>query len=247
MAENWRDKFKMALKEIVLWATTLKGFLIMFSGVSRGLSPQVQTIADTVIDALKHLKKVADFISSEISKNEEEINWETISSVFPTQDWLSSIEKVLSYFDNDQQFRQFMSGYGSTLREDFVNHITTKFQDIARIFRDELGRREESFENYEDNLPSIFSRISQILMEEFGEYRGFSDYWNSIVQQFNDAWKTADENKLWDVYSQVRELFEIMPEEKKKAYESDFEKFFETIKDTFHLRKFRLIRCLLGK
>jgi hypothetical protein len=247
MSENWRDKVKKALKEIVLWATTLRGFLIMFSGVSRGLPPQVQTIADTVIDALKHLKRVADSISSEISKNEEEINWETISSVFPTQDWLSSVEKVLSYFDNDQQFRQFMSGYGSTLREDFVNHITTKFQDIARIFRDELGRQEEIFGYYKDNLPSLFSRVSQILMEEFGEYRGFSDYWNSIVQQFNDAWKAADKNKFLDVYEQVKELFEIIPEEKKKAYERDFEDFFDAIRTTSLLRRFRLIRCLLGK
>jgi hypothetical protein len=190
---------------------------------------------------------VADSISSEISKNEEEINWETISSVFPTQDWLSSVEKVLSYFDNDQQFRQFMSGYGSTLREDFVNHITTKFQDIARIFRDELGRQEEIFGYYKDNLPSLFSRVSQILMEEFGEYRGFSDYWNSIVQQFNDAWKAADKNKFLDVYEQVKELFEIIPEEKKKAYERDFEDFFDAIRTTSLLRRFRLIRCLLGK
>lgn len=250
MAENWQDRVKKALKEIAFWATTLRGFLIMFLGFGRGLPSQVQAVAEAAIDAMKLITEVADFISVEISKNEEEINWEAISSVFPKREWLDSVKDALFYLENNQhnqQFRQFMSQYEGTLREKFVDNIITKFQDIAIIFVDELARREENFVSYIANPPSLFNRISQILSEEFGEHRGFFDYWNDIVQQFNDAWKAADKNKLEDVRDQVRELFEIMPEKKKKAYERYFNQFFGAIRNTSPLRKFRLIRHLLGK
>jgi hypothetical protein len=247
MAENWQYRVKKALKEIVFRATTLRGFLTMFLGISRGLPSQVQTVAEAAIDALKHITEVADFISVEISKNEKEINWEAIRSVFPKREWLDSVEDALFYLDNNQQFRQFMSQYEGTLRGKFVDNIITKFQDIAIIFLDELDHHEENFVSYITNPPSLFNRISQILLEEFGEHRGFFDYWNGIAQQFNDAWGAADKNKLEDVRDQVRELFEIMPEGKKKAYEGYFNQFFDAIGNTSPLRKFRLIRHLLGK
>jgi molybdopterin-guanine dinucleotide biosynthesis protein A len=269
---DWRIKVADAAEAIYKEASALKDFLSMFFDLSAGRLPQVERIAsvvETVIERLNKVMSIAVIILQEISK--EEVNWEKIKEVFPTREWLASIESALAHLDHNKQFRGIMPFYYGSLQEDYLNHIWNNFQYMLNIFSSELGHgdihdkymealaprpptEEELEEEYKEatgkkvgDLPSLFENISRILMEEFGEKKGFSDYWEGVAEQFESALRTADVDKLRDVYRQVKRIFESLPEDKRQTYVDTFNQFFAAVRGyALPLLKFKLIRRLLG-
>jgi hypothetical protein len=269
---NWRIKVADAAETIYKEASVLKDFLSMFFDLRAGRLPQVRQIAsvvETVIERLNKVMSIAVTILQEISK--EEVNWEKIKEVFPTREWLASIESALAHLDHNRHFRGIMPFYYGSLREDYLKYIWNGFQYMLNIFSSELGRsdihdkfmealasrpptEEELEEEYKEatgkkvgDLPSLFENISKILMEEFGEKKGFSAYWEGVAKQFENALRTADGNELRDVYRQVKRIYESLPEEKQQAYADAFNQFFAAVGDDAPpLLKFKLIRRLLG-
>jgi hypothetical protein len=269
---DWRVKVADAAKAILKKALELRDFLSMFFESEAAQLPMVRrtaAIVETAIKGLNEVIKIARTILREISK--EEVDWEKIKEVFPTREHLSSIEENLARLEDNSQFRGIMPFYYGSLREDYLKHIWNGFQYMLNIFSSELGRgdiydkymealasrpptEEELEEEYKEatgkkvgDLPSLFENISRILTEEFGEKKGFSDYWEGVAEQFENALRTADVDELRDVYRQVKRIFESLPEDKQQAYANTFNQFFAAIRDyALPLLKFKLIRRLLS-
>jgi hypothetical protein len=275
MQIDWRIKVADAAETIYKEASALKDFLGMFFDLSAGRLPQVERIAsvvETVIERLDKIISIAVTILQEISK--EEVNWEKIKEVFPTREWLASIEDALAHLDRNPHFRGIMPFYYGSLQEDYLKHIWNSFQYMLNIFSSELGHgdihdkymeelisppmtEKELEEEYREatkkktpqigDLPSLFENISRILTREFEEKSGFSDYWEGVAKQFENALRTADVDELRDVYRQVKKIFESLPEDKQQTYANTFNQFFAAVRDyALPLLKFKLIRRLLG-
>jgi len=272
---DWRVKVANIAEAIRKKASNLKEFLSMFFDFSAAQLPQVRPVASLVEVVIKELSGIMDIaltILQEVSK--EEVDWERIKEVFPTKERLASIEASLYHLDLNPKFRGIMPFYSGRLQEDFTKNIEAKFRQILNIFVRELGREEigkkymeelksepptekELEREYEEatgkktprleDLPSLFNEISGILMQELGEKTGFSDYWEGVAKQFENALRTGDIDELRDIYRQVKVLFESLPEAKRETYANIFNQFFTAVRDyALPLLKFKLIRRLLG-
>jgi hypothetical protein len=269
---QWRETVSDELKKIIDEAKALKDFLEMFfkrPAAQLSLIGNLPTIVGEAIEMLEELIEIARTIETEISK--EEVDWEKIKKVFPPREWLGSLEMKLFQLDSNKIFRRIMPYYQGSLREHHFNPIWNAFQTILDIFTNKLGRmdihkrfmeapkkepptEEELEQEYREakktpkpeDLPSLFNEISRILMEEFKGNKDFLELWNDITQQFENALKTRNKYELWDVHRQVRSLFEGMSEEKREKYKGVFDRFTDAVRTTYPLRKFKLIRHLLG-
>ncbi len=272
---DWRIKVADIAEEIYKETSNLKDFLSMFFDFSAARLPQVKPVAsvvEVVIERLNRIMDIAVTILQEVSK--EEVDWERIKEVFPTRAWLASIEASLHHLDLNPKFRGIMPFYSGRLQDDFVERIEAKFQQILDVFVRELGHEEigekyteelkreppteeELEREYEEatgkrtprleDLPSLFDKISEVLMQELREKQGFSTYWESVAEQFRNALKAGDVDGLRDIYRQVKVLFESLPEDKQETYANIFNQFFSAIRDyALPLLKFKLIRRLFG-
>jgi len=275
MQVDWRVKVADIAEAIYKEASNLKDFLSMFFDFSAARLPQVRPVAsvvEVVIERLSRIMDIAVTILQEVSK--EEVDWKRIKEVFPTRAWLASIEAALHHLDLNPKFRGIMPFYSGRLREDFTENIEAKFQQILDIFVRELGleeigekymeelkseppTEEELEREYEEatgkrtprleDLPSLFNKISKILMQELGNKQDFPTYWKGIAEQFEKALETGNIYELRDIYRQVKALFESLPEAKRETYANIFDQFFTAVRDyAFPLLKFKLIRRLLG-
>ena len=275
MQVDWRVKVADIAEAIYKEASNLKDFLSMFFDFSAARLPQVRPVAsvvEVVIERLSRIMDIAVTILQEVSK--EEVDWKRIKEVFPTRAWLASIEAALHHLDLNPKFRGIMPFYSGRLREDFTENIEAKFQQILDIFVRELGleeigekymeelkseppTEEELEREYEEatgkkssqskDLPSLFDKISEILMQELGNKQDFPPYWKGIAEQFEKALETGNIYELRDIYRQVKALFESLPEAKRETYANIFDQFFTAVRDyAFPLLKFKLIRRLLG-
>jgi len=269
---QWRETVNNKLKEIIREAEILRDFLSMFferPAAQLSLVGNLPAIVGETIEMLEELINIARTMETETSK--EEVNWGKIEEVFPTEEWLGSLERNLFQLDESKKFRRIMPYYQGSLLEQHFTPIRNAFQTILEIFTNELGRREiykrfmeapkkeppteeELEREYREakktpepeDLPSLFNEISRILMEEFKEKKGFLEFWSKIVQQFENALKTRNKYELWDVHRQVRSIFEGMSEEKREKYKEVFDQFTNAVRTTYPLRKFKLIRRFLG-
>jgi hypothetical protein len=253
---QWQKIVSNELEEVIEWAKVLKNFLEMFFDFRAAWLPVVENLPDIVGEVIKMLEKlvnIASTIKNEVSK--EEVNWEKIKEVFPTREWLGSIEATLTHLDHNKKFRAIMPYYEGKLKEDYVKHILTPLQNVLHIFSEKLGHK-EIYERYTEalatepmteeeiereykernvfhveDLPTLFNEIAEILTRELGGEQGFSEYWKEIEMQFNNALQSANVYELRDVYRQIVVMYESLPEDKRKAYKSTFDQFFTAIRD----------------
>jgi hypothetical protein len=218
--DDWKTKATKAIEEIKDKTTLLRRFLAGFLGTGAGETPRGRRIAgivESVIEKLDIILTVADTISEEISK--DEINWERIKKIFPTQDWLDAIGDALSRLDRNQFFRTVMLSYRSNLEDYYLTYIYPQIATLLVIFGRDLGHQEIIDAFYEapkspteeemqmwagahqggasksEELLSLFEKISQILINELGnlaDKEALSEYLRSIGDQLEDALLTVD-------------------------------------------------------
>jgi hypothetical protein len=256
--DDWKTKATKAIEEIKDKTTLLRRFLAGFLRTGAGETPRGRRIAgivESVIEKLDIILTVADTISEEISK--DEINWERIKKIFPTQDWLDAIGDALSRLDRNQFFRTVMLSYRSNLEDYYLTYIYPQIATLLVIFGRDLGHQEIIDAFYEapsvpkppteeggwtskpEELLSLFEKISQILMNELGnlaDKEALSEYLRGIGDQLEDALLTVDagqyRRKLLRVSEDVKELFESLRVDKREAHREAFKRFFDTISES---------------
>jgi hypothetical protein len=277
MAEEkaqWQEIVSSELEKVIEGVEDLRSFLNMFFDFGAAQLSLVRPLRDTVeavVEKLGKLANIASTIKEEVSKKEVNVNWERIKEVFPTREWLGSIEAALTHLDHNEKFRAIMPYYEGSLKDDYVNHILRPLQNVLHIFNQELGHweiydrymealatepmtEEEIEREYEErnvfhvkDLRALFNEIAEILTRELGGKQGFSEYWEDIKKQFNNALQSANVYELRDVYRQIVAMYESLPEDKREAYARTFKRFFTAIGDyVLPLLKFKLIHRLLG-
>jgi hypothetical protein len=201
------------------------------------------------------------------------VDWKKIAAALPRREELTFIAESLLVLDSNPFFQRILKEFrgerldwrGKGASAFFDHQIVSRIEAIVEILS-EVTNKEEIVSIYagEMELPAeapseaaeagtrswlnLWGKVLKILMEEFKDKKGFTQYLDDLARRFSEALKSPDRREaLKEICGEIKLLYGLLSEEKKQEYREVFQQFLEAVScDSSLLTKFEMLSYLLN-